>query len=480
MRITALLIIPVALGVLSLLSRVEVRRKLRRFILFIAAVIHLSLTASFYAFPIVEESRGFLSLDPLGLFFLLLTSLIFFLVSIYSWGYFHHERDTAKGGVSHFFTPCMLFFLATMTLTSVTNHLGVLWVAIEGTTLASAPLIYYHHTEKALEATWKYLLICSVGIALALLGLFFFAAASGGQGTDLDTASLILHAGKLDARWLRIGFILVLIGFGTKMGLAPMHAWLPDAHGEAPTPVSALLSGTLLNCAFLGILRFYQVCLAADLAEFVSRLFVVFGVLSMFIAAAFILVQHDYKRMLAYSSIEHMGILMLGMGVGAGFGSLLHVVNHSLAKALLFLTAGQILVAYRTKEVSEVHGLIRKLPLTGFLFAVGSLAILGSPPFAPFISEFMIFKRGISGHYILTMVFYLIALGVVFVGMSRLVFGMILGEPRDLPEGGHRPSWPMILAPGLIAVPVLLLGVYLPTPFVHFVTGAVRVLGGTP
>ena len=371
MRILALLIIPVLLGILSLLSRAETRRKFRRFVLSITAFLHLMLTASFHFFPVAQEKQGFFSLDPLGLLFLSVTSLLFLLVSLYAWGYFHHERKVVKEGVSHLFTPCMLFFLTAMTLTSVTHHLGVLWVAIEGTTLASAPLIYYHHHEKALEATWKYLLICSVGIALALLGLFFVAAASGGHGSDLNVTSLMSHGKILEPRWLRVGFILVLVGFGTKMGLAPMHAWLPDAHSEAPSPVSALLSGALLNCAFLGILRFYQVCLAANLGHFMSRLFILFGLLSLFIAAAFIIKQRDYKRMLAYSSVEHMGILALGIGVGSGFGGLLHVVNHSLAKALLFLTAGQILIAYRTKMTSEVHGLLRKLPLTGVLLGLG-------------------------------------------------------------------------------------------------------------
>lgn len=478
MRSLALIIVPTVLGILSLLSRAEVRRQRRRLVLFATATFHLLTTLSFYFLPMSEGKQGFLSLDPLGLLFLSIISLLFFVVSIYSWGYFHHERERVKEGVSHFFTPCMLFFLTTMTLTTMTDHLGILWVAIEGTTLASAPLIYYHHHERALEATWKYLLICSVGIALALLGLFFVAAASGGKGTDLDVTSLMARGKFLEPRWLRIGFILIMVGFGTKMGLAPMHGWLPDAHSEAPSPVSALLSGALLNCAFLGILRFYQVCLAAQLADFTSRIFIAFGLVSIFIAAAFLLKQRDYKKMFAYSSIEHMGILTLGLGVGAGFGSLLHVVNHSLTKALLFLTAGQILVAYRTKVTTEVHGLIRMLPPTGLLLAIGSLAILGAPPFAPFISEFFIFKVGWSHRWIIPMILYLLALGVIFVGMSRTVFGMIQGEGRPLPPEGKEPSWPMILAPALLVIPVFLFGVYLPSSVEQLLTTAAHLIGG--
>ncbi|MBI2344226.1 MAG: NADH dehydrogenase FAD-containing subunit [Deltaproteobacteria bacterium] len=480
MRLIAPIVIPTLLGIVALLIRGATRRRERRLLLSIGAMVHFILIASFHLFPIAETPWALLSLDPLGLIVLSISSLLFLLVSLYAWGYFHHERAPTHGGVSRVFTPCMLFFLATMTLTAVTNHLGILWMAIEGTTLASAPLIYYHRHEKALEATWKYLLICSVGIALALLGLFFVAAANGGDGSDLTVTSLMAHGGALDPRWLRIGFILVLVGFGTKMGLAPMHGWLPDAHSEAPSPVSVLLSGALLNCAFLGILRFHQVCLAAHLGPFTTRLFIVFGLISLFVAAAFIVHQRDYKRMLAYSSIEHMGILALGVGIGSGFGSLLHAINHSIAKALLFLTAGQILVAYKSKTSSEIHGLLRTVPFTGGLLTIGTLAVLGVPPFAPFMSELIICKDGLLHGYGIPVALYLLALGMVFVGMSRIVLGMIHGAPHPLPQGGERPSWPMLLAPGLLAIPLLFLGIYLPAPLRALLTSGGHLIGGAP
>ncbi len=216
-------------------------------------------------------------------------------------------------------------------------------VGVETTTLASAPLIYFHRHQRSLEATWKYLMICSVGIALALMGNILLSISMVGSDTRGGTmllADLLAAAPGMQPFWLKAAFIFLLVGYGTKMGLAPMHNWLPDAHSESPSLVSALLSGALLNCAFLGILRAHQICTAAGIADFSSDLLVFFGLLSMVMAAIFIVGQGDYKRLLAYSSVEHMGILALGVGIGGGaaFGAMFHAVNHSLTKAGLFLT----------------------------------------------------------------------------------------------------------------------------------------------
>lgn len=474
-----LLAVPTLLGLVTLFIRGEERRRLRRRFLMAGASLNFLGTLLLYFPGVSHEWNDYLVLDSLGLLFLSITSLLFFLVSIYSFGYFYKEYKPVdpKEGVRHLYTPCMLFFLSAMNLTTMTPHLGLLWVAIEATTLATAPLIYYHHHEQALEATWKYLLICSVGIALALLGIFFIAAAGKGSGIDLFVGSFVANAPILNHRWLRIGFILVLVGFGTKMGLAPMHTWLPDAHSEAPSPVSALLSGALLNAAFLGILRCYQICSAAKLAEFANSLLVLFGIISIFVAAVFITAQRDYKRMLAYSSVEHMGILSLGIGVGAGFGSLLHVINHSLTKCLLFLLAGQIVLTYRTKKTAEVHGLLRTLPMTGFLFAVGGLAILGFPPFSPFISEFLILKEGFAQGHFVAMSLYVILLGIIFVSMSKILFGMLQGEKKEMPQKVEGYNF-LILPPLFFAVLIFLFGFYLPTPLISFLSEAAKLLGG--
>lgn len=479
MNALLIVLVPMFLAIIALCVRGESRRNIRRTLLITGATVHVILTCSLYFYVPPSTLNGIIVVDTLGLLFLTITSFLFILVAVYSLSYFQYEQEITKDGLSHLYSPCMLFFLASMSLTTLTSHLGLLWVAIEATTLSTAPLIYYHHNEKALEATWKYLMICSVGIALALLGVFFIASSSRGTGADLYLASMIINAKALDPHWLRIGFIFILVGFGTKMGLAPLHNWLPDAHSEAPSPVSALLSGTLLNCAFLAILRFYQVCVSAGLNLFADRLLVIFGLASLFIAAVFITGQKDYKRLLAYSSVEHMGILALAVGVGAGFGGLLHAINHSVAKVLLFLTAGQILIAYRSKSAREVTGLLKTVPVTGALFLVGGLAIIGCFPFAPFLSEFLILKQGlINGHYAV-MIGYLIFLGIIFVAMTKIFLHMVQGKKRELPADGKRPTLLMIVSPAFLAVIVLILGVYIPPPLRDFITKAALLLGGS-
>ncbi|MCX5682030.1 MAG: proton-conducting transporter membrane subunit, partial [Candidatus Omnitrophica bacterium] len=321
--------------------------------------------------------------------FLGITSLLFCAASFYAVCYLkkssakfkedHQEGFFARNAPEAVFTGCLLFFLASMTLVIVSQNLGILWVAMEATTLVSAPLIYFHRHERSLEATWKYLLICSVGIALALLGNLFLAVAAPKGNVSLLVKDLVGQGALLNTPWLKAAFLFLFVGYGTKMGLAPFHTWLPDAHSEAPSVVSALLSGALLNCAFLCILRGYQVCIAAGLTNFCRELFVLFGLLSMIFAAIFILGQRDYKRMLAYSSVEHMGILSFGVGLGgmAVWGAMFHAINHSLTKAGLFFIAGNILSVYKTKLAADVHGVLKVLRASGILWLIGFLAITG-------------------------------------------------------------------------------------------------------
>ena len=313
------------------------------------------------------------------------------------------------------------------------------------------PLIYYHQSRRSLEAAWKYLILCSVGIAMALLGIFFILMAMESEPRDLTLTVLLQHAGALNHKWLSTAFIFMLVGYGTKMGLAPLHSWLPDAHSEAPSPVSALLSGALLNCAFLGILRVQQVCTAAGMASFGGDLLVLFGLLSMGLAGVFILRQADYKRMLAYSSVEHMGILALGVGLGGIglFGSFLHAVNHSVVKAMLFLTAGNLLARFHTKDTAKVRGACSVLPISGVLWIAGFLAITGSPPFGTFISEFTILRATIEQGRWIVAALYSLFLVVVFVGMSAIVLKMALGKSQ---ESRTREPWMTILSPLAFAV----------------------------
>jgi len=488
--IVALLLVPALAGAAAYLLRSDTRR---RVLLLLTAAVHAALTAAAWVRAPMPVLGGWLQLDAAGLLFLTITTVLFLTAAAYSVGYLGREqrlahRDFEEGllfanAPEPTFTACLLLFLAAMTLVTTSHRFGLLWVAIEATTLASAPLIYFHRHHRSLEATWKYLLICSVGIALALLGNFFLAVAAsnpGGATVPLVLGDLVREAPRLQLPWLKAAFLLLLVGYGTKMGLAPLHTWLPDAHSEAPSVVSALLSGALLNCAFLGILRIQQVCVAAGEAAFGQELLVVFGFLSMAVAAVFIVGQADYKRMLAYSSVEHMGILALGVGLGgaATFGAFLHAVNHSLTKAMLFLVAGNILAVYRTKSTADVRGILHRLPTSGILWVMGLFAITGSPPFAPFLSELAILKGAVDQGRNLVAVTYLVLLAVIFCGMMTAMLRMAQsGGEGDAKSQSRGESLLAVAPPAALGVLVLVLGLYVPAFLRGAVEQAARLLG---
>jgi hydrogenase-4 component F len=441
-------------------------------------VLHAGLTGSLWAGECEAAPTSWLAIDALGLLFLTSTSALFLASSVYLLGYLrqeetapHVDRDEGfyfNNEPEAVFIGCLLLFLASMTLVTMSHHFGLLWAGVEATTLASAPLIYFHCHHRSLEATWKYLLLCSVGIALALLGNFLLSLSTtheAGAEVQLIAGHLLGKAPQLDPTWLKAAFLFFLVGYGTKMGLAPMHTWLPDAHSEAPSPVSALLSGALLNCALLGLLRAHGLCVAAGVGDFSRSLFVVFGLLSMGIAAVFILRQADFKRMLAYSSVEHMGILALGIGIGGAgvFGALFHAFNHSLTKAALFLTGGNMLSAYRSKNIGDVRGVGRVLPVTGVLWLAGFLAICGSPPFGTFLSEFTILKATLDGNHHLVAFLYLALLGLIFVGMTNIVLPMAQGEPGEKSCSRPREGALTALPPAVLLTAVLVAGLFLPS-----------------
>jgi hydrogenase-4 component F len=349
----------------------------------------------------------------------------------------------------------MLLFLGTMSMVTLSDHPIVLWVAIEATTLVSAPLIFIHRSKEALEATWKYILICSVGIALALLGCFFITLSMdiGNITGPLTFSSLNGVASQLDPVWLKAGFVFIVIGFGTKMGLAPMHTWLPDAHSQAPSPASALLSGALLNCAFLGIYKVHVLMKIAGLGGFSSNVLIGFGLLSMLVGAVFIISQPDYKRMLAYSSIKNMGIIAFGVGIGgfALYGAFIHLIHHSLIKSSLFLSAGNILQSFGTKRVQRIGSVARYLPKTFISFFAGFIGISGLPPFGTFISEVMIIIGAFQGERYVSIAIFLFALILVFAGAGRIFMSMSFGETPEREVGKEKalrllPSYVLLLA----------------------------------
>ena len=484
----ALALVPFITGLLAFILR---QARIRRALLLLTALAHLGLTIAAWIVRPVPSAGGWLAIDDVGIVFLTVTSLLFCAAAFYAVRYLKHEESLVKNrldegflfrnGPEAVFTGCLLLFLASMTLVIVSRHFGVLWVAIEATTLVSAPLIYFHRYPNSLEATWKYLLICSVGIALALLGNLFLAVSATNASSTLFLTELIRQAETLNGPWLKAAFVLLFVGYGTKMGLAPFHTWLPDAHSEAPSVVSALLSGALLNCAFLGILRVYQVCLGAGLGDFCRELFILFGLLSMLLSAVFILGQTDYKRMLAYSSVEHMGILAFGVGLGGGavFGAMLHMINHSLTKAGLFFVAGNILAVYRTKTISGVQGILKVLRVSGVLWLAGFLALTGTPPFGVFLSKFIILKTALEqGRYLLAALF-LGVLAVIFIGLAKIFIPMAQGDPPENLGDGPRKESPFAVLPSLIFLAiVLLLGIYIAPPLSDALAQAASMLGG--
>jgi hydrogenase-4 component F len=488
----SIVLIPLALGLLALVTP---WKGARRGLLITGAVCHVIVTVILGLLrKNAYQSGAWIGLDSQGLLFLAITSVLFLAVAVYTAGYLGRDSgrkvlDSVEGFLfsnepEAVFIACLLLFLASMSMVCISRDMGLLWVAVEATTLVSAPLISFHRHHRSLEATWKYLLICSVGIAIALLGNYFLAFAGHGK-THLNIDNLVAGAGLLDQTWLKAAFLMLLVGYGTKMGMVPMHTWLPDAHSEAPSMVSALLSGALLNCAFLGILRGHTVLTAAGLGVFSGELLVFFGMLSMAVAAAFMIRQTDYKRMLAYSSIEHMGILALGVGLGglAGTGAMLHAVNHSLTKGMLFLVSGHMLFTYGSKKTYDVHHVIKTAPLTGILWLLGFLAITGAPPFGTFLSEVTILKGMLeSGRWGVAAV-YLVVLGVIFIAMARVVIPMAFGIPKKdqpveaFPVSKREPLW--FAGPAMVmAVIILILGLYIPESVWKFLGQAAAMTGG--
>jgi hydrogenase-4 component F len=480
--ILALILLPAAAALAAVFIRAH---GARRVLLVAAAAAHAGLVTWLWRDPARFPPMGtWLAVDGLGMLFLGITSLLFLCVSFSAVGFLRRESGATRADPEEgfifdntpeaVFTACLLVFLSAMTLVTASQHFGLLWVAIEATTLASAPLIHYHRHHRSLEATWKYLLVCSVGIAVALLGTYFLAAAVR-PGTSLTFSGLIAGAEGLNTGWLKAAFLLLLVGYGTKMGLAPMHTWLPDAHSEAPSVVSALLSGALLNCAFLAILRILAVCSAAGLGQFGRQTILVFGLVSMAVAAGLIIGQPDYKRMLAYSSVEHMGILSVGIGLGGvgDWGALFHAVNHSLTKAALFLLAGNLLAAYGTKNAGDVKGALRTLPVTGALWIAGLFAILGAPPFGAFSSELTILRAAVDTGSWVVVSAYSVLLAAIFAGMIVVLVRTAQGERGSAATGrGGGAAAVIAIAPRepvlTVAAPLVLLalttvlGVFIP------------------
>ena len=430
---------------------------------------------------------GLFYVDSLSIIVLDIVLAIGLLTSIYSVGYMNEEMRHGRidGAKLRLYYILMYSFMFTMVLALTVRNMGIMWVAIEATTLTSVFLVGFYNDKFSLEAAWKYVIICSVGIAVALLGISFLHLSSIGvvpNGNFLDWTALYDNAKSLDSSIAKLAFIFILVGFGTKAGLAPMHTWLPDAHSQAPSPISALLSGVLLNSAMYGIIRTVSI-VNRNLGSsvFTGRILIAVGVLSILTAAVFILTQKDYKRLLAYSSIEHMGIIAVAIGMFTPlsiYGALLHMINHSLTKAMLFLTSGNILQKYDTKEMIKVRGLLKLLPVSGTVFLLGLLAITGTPPFSIFGSELSIVASAFqSGRYILGILF-LSLLAVVFAGITITLFKMFHGNDfrQDLAPGETNiPGTVSIVA---LLVVIILSGLFIPDGINRIIRQAQQIIIG--
>ena len=384
---------------------------------------------------------SFFYADALSAFFILTVSVLNVAASLYSVNYMGEDLDDGRVSLRKFKTYYILFnlFAFSMFLVTVLNNLGLVWVAIEMTTLVSAFLVGFHNDKTSIEAAWKYIIICSVGITLALFGtiLFYYAMFTQGGIRSLNCTDMIAVASKLDPMVVKTAFLFILVGYGTKAGLAPMHTWLPDAHSQALSPISALLSGVLLKTAIYAILRFVVIVNRCASSSFTSSLLIFFGILSLAISAGFILAQRDLKRLLAYSSIEHIGIICIGLGVGGFmglYGALLHVFNHAMTKSIMFFGAGKIVKKYNTNNMNMIRGVIGSMPFTGTVLIIATFALVGSPPFSIFLSEIIIiisaFTKGAYFTSVLLLLFISVIFGGIIFHLSKVIFGR---RPENMP-----------------------------------------------
>ncbi|HVB39076.1 MAG TPA: proton-conducting transporter membrane subunit [Vicinamibacterales bacterium] len=409
----------------------------------------------------------------------LLTVCIAFVALLVAWLGLDGGREPR---VVRRFAALSNLFTFTMLAAVTANNVGVMWVSIEATTITSALLIPLKLSKASVEASWKYIVICSVGIALAFVGTvlayFDFVNLAGRVDAALNWTVLVAAAPHLHAEVVRLAFVFLLIGYGTKAGLSPMHTWLPDAHAEAPAPLSAMMSGTLLAVALYAIARWQMVVAAAGQGVFASRLLMAAGMLTLVIATFNLVLQKNFKRMLAYSSVEHTGLTCLGLALGplGIFAALLHLLNHSVAKSMAFLLAGRVQHRYHTADLDRVTGLQRVMPRTASGFAVAVLALLGLPPFGLFISELALFRAGFATGHPWLMAAVLVLLLVVFASMTGHLGRMLYGEPPEGVPTGEPDRWALLPLAASVAI-LLVLGLSLPGPVSHLLARGVEVWG---
>jgi len=491
-----LLIVPLAASPLAFFLR---RRSVMEVVNLAAFAILLCLAAAL-GFQVLRSGPvslwdGFFYADDLSALVVLLTSFVALVCSIYAVGYFRQDERNGifrekqelpttlaipKLRVYYSLTPLFVF---SMVLVALANNLGILWVAIEGTTLASVFLVIFYGRETSLEAAWKYAIIGGVGLSMALFGtILTYYSAHQALGAEtlagLNWSVLVGNAARLDKPTMRLAFILILLGYGTKAGIAPMHTWKPDAYSEAPIPAAAMLAAGVLNCALYGLVRFYILTSKCLGPQFASHLLILFGLLSMGVAVPFILVQKNFRRILAYSSIDHAGIMVLALGFGGPLGvlgMLLHMTFHSVTKPLLFFCAGNVQQQLKTDLFREAKGgLIHSMPLSGAALLMVTFAVTGAPPFSLFLSEFTILRAGFSGGYCVLPILFITFLAAIFSGFLIHFANLVLGPDPGLPPA-ETCRWKKSSIAGLALV-IIVMGFWLPAPLFRLIQGAADIV----
>ncbi len=431
--------------------------------------------------PILSDGK-FFYIDAFNVYLILLNAFVGMTTAVFSGRYMAHELEIGRvdEGRMRLYYSMYQGFLLTMLVALSTNNLGVLWVSIEGATLATVLLVSLYRTPESIEAGWKYFIICGVGISQALFGtiLVYFAGEKLVPGHDegLLWTVLLEHADKMDSGVMALAFVFLLVGYGTKVGLVPLHNWLPDAHSEGPTPMSAILSGLLLNIALYAIVRFKMLVDPALGNHLAGNLMMGFGMLSFSVAGLLLHRQYDVKRMFSYSSIEHMGLMTFAFGIGgplATFGALLHMIVHSLTKSAIFITVGHAAHLAGSQVISEIRGLIKTQPFVGWGLLIGTCAIAGLPPFGVFTSEFLLFTATMKSYPWLVAPL-LMGLTIAFAGLFRNLQPMVYGEPPANQIKVDANMWPVVLHLAL----VLWLGISIPTVLAQWLNQATLMIVG--
>jgi len=490
MLLVSILLLPLATGLVCLLVRSRPTLERLSLLAFAAgALLAGRLGARVIAAESVSALGGFLYADALSALVVGLTALVALVSGIYSVGYL--RRDAGAGRITatqlHRYYALTPLFVFAMLLVTLANNLGVMWVAIEGTTLASVLLISFYNEKTSLEAAWKYIIIGSVGISLALFGtiLTYYAALDvpGAKSeSGLNWSQLVGLARQFNPHAMRLAFIMALLGYGTKAGLAPMHTWKPDAYAEAPVPAAAILAAGVLNCALYGIIRFYVLAEKCLGDHFAGNLLLGFGLASMLVATPFILVQRNYRRLLAYSSIEHAGIMATALGLGGRLGllgAMLHMLFHAVTKPLLFFCAGNVQQHFGTPYLWKIRGAIRTMPLTSVFLLMATLAVTAVPPFSIFQSEFTVLSAGFASNHDWLAGLFVVCVVTIFAGFLHHMVQMNLGVPREETPRAVVCPWKHG-AIALVAGIVVVLGVWLPSPLFQLVQRTTQIIGGAP